>query len=204
MHVTCGKVPQCLTHPARLSMIPHSLTACWTINAFSFQKYNYTNWYPIGWFPKQWCQKSSILHFSSLPFALSLPQGPSCFPWVKYFASILPSPSLTFLFLCSLLPVNNILWIFIHSFGMLMRLSCFLPCPNLWDFSDTDPGISLTRESTWKPCTSLYSRTLLNCLLLNIAEDARGSHWLLKHTKPINLHAKTNTHKQMKINLKWN
>lgn len=74
-----------------------------------------------------------------------------------------------------------------------MRLSCFPPCPNLWDFSDTDPGISLTRESTWKPCTSLYSRTLLNCLLLNIAEDARGSHWLLKHTKPINLHAQNNT-----------
>lgn len=100
----------------------------------SLLKYNYTNWYCVQQFPKWWYLE--ILHPAPLKLALSHPGGPCCFPSGE---SILLLPILPYPFPPSWhswpewfhwLTDDTVLYIFIHSFERLMRLSYFPSSPN--------------------------------------------------------------------------
>ena len=150
----------------------------------SLLKYNYTNWYCVQQFPKWWYLE--ILHPAPLKLALSHPGGPCCFPSGEsiLLLPILPYPSVpSFLtFLAWVVPLAYWWHCPIHFHSQLWKAyeAFLLPIqPKLWDFSHSDPLISLMQGSTWKPRTSLCSCTLLNCLLSSKVECAGDSHLLL-------------------------
>ena len=176
-----------LTHPAfkwalhsRSAQIP----ACWTAKHCRYRSTTILTGIVSSDFRSGDTGKSSILPFSSQPHLawrpMLLPIQGEVFYFFPSCLLSTTSPSR-----CSCpecyhsLTDTSILWIFIHSFEMLMRLSCFPSSPNPGNFH------TLILWSVWcgkahgRHVPSLYSCTLLNCLLLNKVDCAGGSHQLL-------------------------
>lgn len=120
------------------------IPACWTTKHCPHRSTTILTGIAYSDFQSGTTRKSSIPHFSSSPSPGLEAHVAFHLGRVFYFSPhsplLLTSPSLCFWPECyHLLTDNNLLWIFIHSFEMLMRLFCFPPSPKLGTFHTLIP-----------------------------------------------------------------
>lgn len=121
---------------SRAAQIP----ACWTTEPCPYRSTTILTGIAYSDFQSGKALKCKILHPALLTLALSWPGGPCGFPSGEsiLLLPIWPCCPLHLLYVPGLrnhlLTANNILWLFFHSFEMLMRLSCFPPSPKLGTF----------------------------------------------------------------------